>query len=413
MSKRSKSAAAFLLSSSLVVACQAYNMEEVDPQTIVAVETEGTYVRGQPPTLLIVQDRSGSMEYCFEPTPTPGSGHECRILGGDRGDVAQDRRSRMVVARSVMEKTLTAHADEVWFGLVAYGVGGSCGRPEALVDPGPGSAAEVVEAYYGPLMEAPEGGTPTTEALREAYDRLVNEEGQLRFADRENYVVLVTDGLMNCNAEHDTTCVCAGESGCASAAGGGLIPYGEEGELLSALQCLDDAAAIREVERLREAGIRTFVIGLGEDFSGDVAISNQVLDRLAEAGGVPREGHAQKFYSAADEAELEAALASIIEQIAAPCTYELDGPVCDGRLVSISMRIDDELVETSCNEGLDGETDWFFVERGDGRLDPRTITFSSPLCERLAEAGTVSISIRGVENACPDEETRPACSLGD
>jgi len=399
-----------LLSSAAVLACQAYNMEEVDPQTIVAVETEGTYVRGQPPTLLIIQDRSESMKYCFEPNPTPGSGHRCELPSG--GEV-EDRRSRMVVARSVIEKAVTDHADEVWFGLVAYGVGALCGPPEALVDPAADSAADVVAAYYGPLIEEPEGGTPTTEALREAYARLVDEEGNLRYPDRENYVVLVTDGLMNCNDSHDTTCVCPREAGCASAGGGPLIPYGETGEVLDPRQCLDDAASIAEVERLREAGVRTFVIGLGEDFAGTDPLSTQVLDRLAEAGGVPREGHPQKFYSAADEAELEAALAAIIEQIAAPCTYELDGPVCDGRLVKIALRIDGERVETRCNPTLDQDADWFFVERPDGSLDPRTITFSPPLCQRLADAETVSISIRGVENACPDEETQPACSLAE
>jgi len=409
MRVRTLLALGFLLVSAGVAACQAYNMEEVDPQTIVAVETEGTYVRGQPPTLLIIQDRSASMRYCFASNPTPGSGHRCQLPTGEE---VEDRRSRMVVARDVIEKTVTEHAEEVWFGLIVYGVGGVCGVPEALVDPAADSAPDVVAAYHGPLIEEPEGGTPTAAALREAYARLVDEEGKLRYDDRENYVVLVTDGLMNCNEDHETTCVCPSEAGCAAADGSGLIPYGETGEVLDPRQCLDDAAAIAEVERLREAGVRTFVIGLGEDFAGTDTLATRTLDRLAEAGGVPREGHHQKFYSAADEAELEAALSAIIEQIAAPCVYELDGPVCDGRLVKIALRIDGERVETTCNPALDGEADWFFVER-DGRRDARIITFSPPLCQRLADAGTVSISIRGVENACPDETVEPACSLAD
>src|SRR5690606_41295233 len=110
----------------------------------------------------------------------------------------------------------------------------------------------------------------------------------------------------------------------------------------------------------------------------------------AEAGGVPREDHAQKFYSAADEAELEAALAAIIERIAAPCVYELDGPVCDGRLVKIALRIDGERVETQCNAELDAEADWLVVRKQDGSLDPRTITVAPPLCPRPAAAEPVS-----------------------
>src|SRR5690606_8113361 len=96
----------------------------------------------------------------------------------------------------------------------------------------------------------------------------------------------------------------------------------------------------------------------------------------------------------------------------APCTYRLDGPVCDGRLVSVTLRIDGEQVQTSCSEALDGEADWFYVD-GPGGRSAQEITFSPPLCARMAEAETVEISIRGVENACPDETVEPACALAE
>src|SRR5690606_3978263 len=93
----------------LVGACQAHNAQEVDPQTSVALATEGTYVRAQPPTLLSLPDRAASMRYCLEPAPTPGSGHGCSPLGGAPEYVVPERRSRMVVARSVIEKTARQH----------------------------------------------------------------------------------------------------------------------------------------------------------------------------------------------------------------------------------------------------------------------------------------------------------------
>jgi len=389
-----------------LAACQAYNMEEVDPQTIVAVETFGTYSRSKPPSLLVVQDRSGSMEACFDQAPFGGSTRGCR-----RGDDSTDpsRRSRMEVAQDVMARIVESNANDVQFGLVMYGYDPArprtnCGPPSTVAIPSGESHQDVAQAYRSsPAMMEPSGGTPTAESLRRAYELLVDPDtGTPLDPERKNYVVLVTDGLMNCNAGHAVPCTCASESDC------GPLKYGEVGTPSSPIQCLDDADAIAEVTRLREAGVPTFVIGLGDVFGGQ-SLATDVLDALAEAGGVPQEGGAQKFYSAADPDQLQASLEAIIKQIAAPCDYELDGPVCDGRLVKVSLRIGDELVETSCAPDP-GEATWFFAG-GDSGLDAQRIVFSPPLCKRLAEAEKVEISIRGVENACEDASSGPACSL--
>ena len=87
----------------------------------------------------------------------------------------------------------------------------------------------------------------------------------------------------------------------------------------------------------------------------------------------------------------------------APTTgaYELDGPVCDGRLVSITLDADGQKVTPVCDAGLQGDS-WHFAERtdGSGSLDEKRITFSPQLCDRLGSAQQVKISIRGVENGC-------------
>lgn len=395
------------------VACQSYNMEGVDPQTLVAVETSGTFTAGRPPALLIVQDRSGSMEICFG---SSGGGTGLRCDANGDGNVDSNGSSRMHVAQRVMTNAVGSHGDEVLFGLVLYGVDGdaSCGDPVEITAPGLNTRDTVVNAYESnPAIVDPNGGTPTTAALDAAYASLVDPAtGKVKMADRDNYVVLVTDGLMNCNFDHTLPCICANEGGCPDATGGAQVPFGEEGMLLDGRFCLDDDDSIAAVRKLRQAGVKTFVIGLGESFTGggaDLGVAS--LNALAEAGGVARDG-GEKFYSAANEQQLESALAEIIDAIVVPCEYELDGPVCDGRLLSIEMSIDGEAVPTTCGEG---ENSWQYVERADGTLDPQRITFSSDLCQRFEAANSVKISIKGVESGCEYAEdgalVGPACDL--
>lgn len=397
-----------------LAACQYYNMEAVDPQTVIAVETSGTFERTLPPSLLIVQDRSGSMEICFDQDVFAGVSRGC--LADAMGDTRDpDRRSRMEISQQVMKDVVAASKDEVEFGLLLYGVDPdqpniSCAPPHVIAEPAADSHEAVSEAYRSsPFIVNPAGGTPTTLALRRSYELLVDEEGHPRRSDRRTYVVLVTDGLMNCNSAHAMPCTCASETGCFGP--GGAVAYGEDGTM-EARQCLDDAASLSEIEDLRKAGISTFVIGLGESFSGEEVIATRVLDALAVAGGVPQEGAPQKFYSAGNAEQLQSSLEKIIAQISAPCEYELDGPVCDGRLIKINLNIDDEVVETSCSQTPE-ETTWFFAEQG-GVRDPQRIVFSPPLCTRLSEANAVSISIKGVENACTSVDggatPQPACS---
>lgn len=388
-------------------ACQAYNMEEVEPQTVVAVETSGTFNVGKAPALLIVQDRSGSMNLCF--TASGGGSGQCDSDGN--GSLDTNTSSRMNVAQRVMRNAVTTNGGDVYFGLVLYGVDGddpACGDPKEIAAPAPNTVDTLVNAYTDdPAITSPRGGTPTTKAIEQAYATLVDPStGKAKMGERDNYVVLVTDGLMNCNAEHAFPCFCSTENGCSTA--DGRVGYGEEMNSGDARQCLDDDRSLAAVKKLRDAGVKTFVIGLGESFAGggtNLAIDS--LNRLADAGGMPRTGATERFYSAADEGQLEAALDDIIDKIVVPCEYELDGPVCDGRLVSISTTIDGQSVEIGCSP--DAESSWYFATRGDGSLDERRITFSPDLCSRFGSATEVKISIRGVENACGGEVTAPSC----
>lgn len=405
---------------SLVAACQTYSMEEVDPQTVVAVATYQEFGLDRPPALLVLQDHSGSMDACFDATAGEGPANGCLELPNlDVND--PDRRSRMDVARQVMLRLMSTTEGEVDYGLVLFGADDQdplCGGAQVVAEPDGASHLQALDAFAShPYLLHPKGGTPTTAALQSAYDLLVDEAtGLPRRDDRATFVVLVTDGLMNCSDAHAVPCVCASERGCPSVVSGERLAFGEEGTPLDPALCLDDAGAIAAVTKLREAGIRTFVVGLGEVFGGGSsdALAKEVLDQLATAGGVARpEGAGARFYSAANAAELQASLESIVRQISVPCEHDLDGPVCDGRLLQLSLRIDGEVVDTRCDEtGADGS--WFFAEREDGSLDPSRIAFSADICDRLRAVERAEISLRGLENACPaDGPVRgPACSLG-
>lgn len=396
------------LLAALAAACQSYNMEAVDPQTVVAVETAGTFSSSRAPVLLIVQDRSGSMKRCFG--QKVDSSHLCDA-DGNSGDLEMDgRMTRMEVARQVLSGVVQENSAGVRFGLVAYGLpdASGCGPADLLVAPGSGTAPAIVGAYGDEVLTAPGGGTPTTAALSRAYEVLVDDSGKLREPDRKNYVLLVTDGLMNCNTDYpaDQECRCYNEGGCSGGvAYGDPIPSPDQPFLRA--QCLDIGPARTEVERLRAAGVSTFVIGLGDDFSGTGDLAVETLNDLAVAGGVPRDGSV-KFFPGGDPAALEASLGEIVSSITAPCVYDLDGSVCDGRLVSVSLTVtrtdgaEPQVIETHCDAG-GGENTWFFADGS-----PRRLAFDPALCRTLEDAVEVKISIRGVQNECPDG-VAPSC----
>lgn len=397
-----------LLALGSAAACQSYSMEGVDPQTVVAVETSQRFTGAKPPVLLIVQDRSGSMQLCFG-NEAAGPGESC----GPIGQPPLSLRSRMDVAQTVMSEALQSHANDAQYGLILYGVGGTdgCGEAQTLVTPrAESSAADRVRQEYAtnPDIENPSNGTPTTKALKRALDTLVDiSTGQLKadYADRDAYVVLVTDGLMNCNDQHPVPCTCSQEIGCNG------VAFGQQGTAIPPVFCLDDSDSLRVVESLERAEVRTFVIGLGETFQGQ-SLAVDVLNSLALAGGRPRKdpGSGQildpAFYSAADRAGLQQSINEILESITAPCEYELSGPVCEGRLIQVKLTIDGEAVTTTC--GSEGDATWEFV---DG--DARRIRFNGDLCTRMQQANEVFVSIKGIEASCSGDDVAigPACDL--
>ncbi len=122
-----------------------------------------------PPNMLIVLDRSGSMDDA--------------IAGGTKWELA--------VAAT---KTLLAdYGDVVRFGLVLYSSDGDCGPGDVLVDVGNGTAG-MINGFLDAAV--PDGSTPIGDTLA----GLVSYPG-LGDDTRDNYVLLLTDGEERCDGD--------------------------------------------------------------------------------------------------------------------------------------------------------------------------------------------------------------------
>lgn len=214
----------------------------------------------------------------------------------------------------------------------------------------------------------PSGGTPTAAAIIAAAEALEGSSASFR------YVVLATDGVPNCNSDIAATeCVCTGTSDiCDSRTG-------------TSLGCLDDDGTVGAVERTLNTGIPTFVIGLDDDSH---AFNLEVLDRMAMAGGRPREGE-HSFYAVRSQQQLHAAIDEIATSISR-CSFVV--PTAFSRAANRQIEIDGQAVAEDSVNG------WSWSAGDEGRL-----ILNGDACAREAAGGHV----RGILLECADDSGRP------
>jgi hypothetical protein len=240
---------------------------------------------GDPPDLLIVLDRSGSMSSPADPF---------NLFGPTMWDV-------MV---SALQTITAANDGNIRFGLAVYPTHDECGvAPGTEVAIGDNTAA-AISSWLG--SNGPDGWTPSHTALAnalEVYQSIpVNPEGR--------YVLFATDGAPNC---------------------GGGDP-----------ETTSNAETVAAVEALAQAGISTYVLGFGSLFGLDTPNLNE----CALAGGVPKPGGPPHYYHAANADELDQALEQIAGGIIVPsCSYTLASLPPDPDLVTVT--IDGEVVPRS------------------------------------------------------------------
>lgn len=230
---------------------------------------------GDPPDLLVVLDRSGSMTD-FPAVFPP--------VFETKWNIMEDAL-----------KSITVMKDQaIRFGLMDFSSDGNCGAsaiPEVGIALG---TSPQVTSYYA--TRTPQGNTPAHLALGAAltyYNSIpVNGAGR--------YVLFATDGLPNCKGGDPN-----------------MTSYPE---------------TVAAVQALHAAGIPTYVLGL------DSFANQTVLNDAAVAGGEAQSGPT-KYYSATDPASLAAALQAIAGGIIVPsCTFQLASAPPDPANVTVTVN---------------------------------------------------------------------------
>ena len=268
---------------------------------------------GHPPRVLVVLDRSVSMEL-----GTPDSPWEAC--------------ADALVA-------ITAQLDyQIEFGLLLFPVlGVVCGAPSAEPDvPIGASTSEAIEDAM--IASGPDGhGTPIAATLASAFQYLAGLDG-----DDERFVILATDGAPNCsdNPLYDCeTCQWTGT------------------ECFDPRSCLDDLGTYSVVTEFHDNwGIDTYVIGLG----GVWDAWEEVLSNTAAYGGTG------DYFPAQTEDGPSEAIAALQEIAAAnaECVFDVDwgaletGVSQDPTLVNVLVEGDIAPFSADCSNA-DG---WYWAD---------------------------------------------------
>lgn len=244
---------------------------EVGAVTGDACPTNNYMANNLPPDLLIVLDRSGSMNQ--------------DSMGGML--MAGDPNTKWALMTAAIKAVVSQSEASVNWGLKFFGTGASgCAVANVTaVDPATMTAAAISAAIDLPANQ-PGSSTPTRAAETSAGMYLMGRTNM-----NPKYILLATDGEPNCAA--------MGGGG-----GGGAT---------------DGPAAIAAVAAVAAMGFPTFVIGIAADME-----AGTTLDGMAMAGLRPRAG-TPSYYSVSTTADLMAALIAIQSLTALPCQFQLGG----------------------------------------------------------------------------------------
>ena len=338
----------------LAGSCQTYDFERVVPLAV-AQTTDKTIVASKrlKPNVMLLVDNSGSM---LLPT-NPSAGGCPAGCGTQTNQCPATCPTRISDLKAAMATFLQTSGTIARLGVTIFPTDTLC-KPSTNIDvqfPAPtntddgmDSALTSTASQCNVRIQAltPQGGTPTGTSL----EFLGTYGGLNDSADfRDDFVLLLTDGLPNCNdantnqlcscgatcsAPQITSCACT-TSTCTNA--------------LCAKGCLDQDNAVAKVKELRQKGIRTIVVGFGADLVGGAG--PVVLNAMAREGGFAREcpmmtdaecgGMAgscnamtkqctTSFFQAANGTELAAALRKISESFQGdPCVFTLSARPSD------------------------------------------------------------------------------------
>ncbi|SEU32857.1 adventurous gliding motility lipoprotein CglB [Stigmatella erecta] len=419
--------AAGLVGGAAVSGCQTYDFEPVAPLAL-AQTTVGDTVTAQAlkPNLMVLLDTSGSMTLpvdtrdpdCtkrFDGTPLPAGQEYCGQTSATacNTDLCPTRWSEL---QGAMSRFLSESGSVARMGLTTY-PGPAAGTnslrceassvvnktiPQADDDPSLQAAASGIQSVILGIPNrgtgAPSGGTPTSLSLQ-----FVGQQPDVQATDRDNFVLLLTDGLPNCNPENANSgtnvdaCQCTlANIGTTTGCQGDYVRRG----------CLDKDASVVAVEDLKKKDIRTIVVGFG----AETATGNgpATLNAMATAGDFARSCRddpdacgagdtcdattklcGRRFYQAANQEELAEALREIIDLVGSKdiCLLALapEQLPTDNNANLVVVYVNDQITAS-------GADTWSLTDKG--------VQFAGATCERIKNstpANPIKLEVRAVQ----------------
>jgi hypothetical protein len=368
-----------------LAACQTYDFEPVTPVLVGQTRERPVIANRRPkPNVMLLVDRSLSMLRPIEPND-PACPSGCGNSSANECPAAC--ATRMSELKKAMGSFLERSGAVARFGVTAFPTNTLCQPADQINvrlagaededDESPLiSGAGEVNAFVQSIRSM--GGTPTGASLD-----YVGEFGGLDDdADyRDDFVLLLTDGLPNCNdVNPNGLCGCSANGNVCSAAQVASCGCTSNcvGTTLCALGCLDREGVVEKVKKLRAKHIRTIVVGFGSDL--DTGEGPEVLNAMAREGGF-----APSYFRAHDAAELSDAFTSILEFWERPCEFILSARPSDERSLSVSVE----------GQTVSAGPETYAYDFGSNR-----VTFQGATCERLEASNIlrpVQVEFRIVE----------------
>jgi hypothetical protein len=311
--------------------CQVYDFEPVAPGAVAQLERSVPLAFNQPkPNLMLLVDKSGSMQ---DPVTPPSGPSKIVVLQQVMGDFLQPTPAATPVARVGLARfpdqgcVATTSSD-----VLAQLPPASAGDADTVLEAAAAAANTALQTL------TPSGGTPTQASLQYVASNI----GELSDPARQDFVLLLTDGLPNCNNTLDAnSCTCTSSANPPCSAN---------------TDCLDKDATVSQILSMRtNLNIKTIVIGFGADVVGGIA--QGTLEAMAEAGGFVRKCPntnqdcsatnpcvlatalcSQQYFQATDGPALTDALAEIGSTLTqTACIYNLEEVPSDPSLISVVL----------------------------------------------------------------------------